>query len=204
MKYGKILYQQLTYSTSPLSNISHYQWRFSRGSMEWRQPLQKSLVPPLKPPQMKIWYLVYTLYIWKLLVPPLAHPMKPLEPPQIQMCRTATAHYQTTMSLNIQSTPPINHQWNKGYLGTSARDFNVIHQRNSLQMDGWTEHAGDSATTHLISMAPTNHFIGNSQVCTTCTGMHWTHVLYFILQNNIPKVGPHSCHIVLSMFRYCS
>ena len=34
--------------------------------------------------------IVYTLYIWKLLVPPLAHPTPPLEPPQIQMCRTAT------------------------------------------------------------------------------------------------------------------
>ena len=53
---------------------------------------KKTSCHPSSHPKWKyeLWYLVYTLYIWKLLVPPLAHPTPPLEPPQIQMCRTAT------------------------------------------------------------------------------------------------------------------
>ena len=35
------------------------QWWFYRGGMGWPQ---KSLVPPLKPPQMKIWTLVLSLH----------------------------------------------------------------------------------------------------------------------------------------------
>jgi len=58
------------------------------------RPSQWRFMPPLNlsHPKWKyeLWYLVYTLYIWKLLVPPLALPTPPLEPPQIQMCRTAT------------------------------------------------------------------------------------------------------------------
>jgi len=55
---------------------------------------KKILCHPSSHPKWKyeLWYLVDTLYIWKLLVPPLAHPTPPLEPPQIQMCRTATDH----------------------------------------------------------------------------------------------------------------
>jgi len=71
-------------------------WRFYQGGMGVAEVTPKSLVPPLKPPQMKIWTLVLSSHsVYMTLAPPLAHPTPPLEPPQIQMCRTATAWEQT-------------------------------------------------------------------------------------------------------------
>ena len=46
---------QTTSNNRSICISSAHQWRFYRGGMGWLQPPQKSLVPPLKPPQMKIW-----------------------------------------------------------------------------------------------------------------------------------------------------
>ena len=50
-----ICYTKLTIKGAGLTiRASGYQWRFYRGGMGWLKPPQKSLMPPLKPPQMKI------------------------------------------------------------------------------------------------------------------------------------------------------
>jgi len=84
---GKGLSRDPLMSSQCFPRLLFSQWRFYRGGMGWLKPPQKASCHPWK---YELWYLVYTLYIWKLLVPPLAHHTPPLEPPQIQMCRTAT------------------------------------------------------------------------------------------------------------------
>ena len=60
----------------------------------WSHPKKASCHPSSHPKsKYELWYLVYTQSVWKFLVPPLAHSTPPLEPPQIQMCRTATDFY---------------------------------------------------------------------------------------------------------------
>ena len=66
------------------------QWRFYRGGMVVAEatPKKARATPQATPNENmnfgRYMYLVYTLYIWKLLVPPLSHPTPPLEPPQIE------------------------------------------------------------------------------------------------------------------------
>ena len=160
------LVSMLNYANGQLvTRSSHHQWRFYRGGMGWlawggwSHPKNASCHPSSHPKwKYELWYLVYTLYIWKLLVPPLAvhilrHPLshpryKCVEPPLL--ITQSTHHTGNIMQLVRRRSPwvDINH-YNAATEFTRPTSYRII----SFYKLRSTVYCADGLNSELSSMS---------------------------------------------------